>query len=253
VDETSRWGARKLARAIDHTLLRPDAREAEVLRLPDEAVRYGFAAVCVAPRWAARVRERLEELGVKGEVRLAVVVGFPHGTTTSSVKAFEAAEAVRAGADELDMVVSLGDLKDGRLERVRADIAAVVESAEGRPVKVILETALLTAEERARAVEAAASAGAAYVKTGTGFPPGGPATEEDVRALAALARPYGLRVKASGGIRDARTARLLLAAGADRLGTSSGVAIVREAEEEERWQREREELEQGKVQGPADA
>jgi len=234
VDASRLLGARELARAIDHTLLRPDAREAEVLRLPDEAVRYGFAAVCVVPRWVVRVHERFEELGTKGEVLLAVVVGFPHGTTTSSVKAFEAAEAVRAGADELDMVLSLGDLKDGRLERVRDDIAAVVEAAEGRPVKVILETALLTAEERVWAVEAAASAGAAYVKTGTGFPPGGPATEEDVRALAALAHPYGLRVKASGGIRDARTARRLLAAGADRLGTSSGVAIVREAEEEGR-------------------
>ncbi|MBT9253189.1 MAG: deoxyribose-phosphate aldolase [Brockia lithotrophica] len=237
-------GARELARVIDHTLLRPDAREAEILRLPDEAAQYGFAAVCVAPRWAARVRGRLEELGVGGEVRLAVVVGFPHGTTTSAAKAFEAAEAVRAGADELDMVVSLGDLKDLRMERVRADIAAVVEAAAGRPVKVILETALLTAEERARAVEAAALAGAAYVKTGTGFPPGGPATEEDVRELAALAHSYGLRVKASGGIRDARTARRLLAAGADRLGTSSGVAIVKEAEEEER-RRGSDGLEQG--------
>jgi deoxyribose-phosphate aldolase len=209
-----------LARYIDHTLLDPCATAADVRRLCDEARRYGFAAVCVASSRVALARGCLRGSAVK----VAAVVGFPHGNGLPEAKACEARAAVRLGADEIDMVLNLGALKDGDWESVHDDIRGVVEAA-GVPVKVILEAGALTQEEKIAAAAIARISGAAFVKTSTGFGPGG-ATLADVRLLRRAAGALG--VKASGGIRSAREARVLLDAGADRLGTSAGVAMVAE-------------------------
>lgn len=217
--EAVRWGG-ELARTIDHTWLKPDATATQIEALCREAIRYGFHAVCVNSYWVPLAAERLRGSGVK----VAAVVGFPLGAGLTAAKAAEAREAVKAGASELDMVLNVGALKSGRPDDVRRDIRAVVEAADGALVKVILETGLLTGEEKVAACRLAVEAGAHFVKTSTGFGPGG-ATVEDV---ALLRRTVGPRVgvKASGGIRDAEAARRMLAAGASRLGTSSGVAIV---------------------------
>lgn len=205
---------------IEHTALASTTTSRDVDRLCDEALHHGFAGVCVATCRLAQVRRRLE-----GRETLAVaVVGFPLGSSTTATKAFETGEAVRLGADEIDMVVSLGRLKEGDWLGVERDIRAVVEAARGHPVKAILETAVLDADETRRAALAAKHAGAAFVKTSTGFGPGG-ATVEAVRLLRETVGAE-LGVKASGGIRTLEAARALLAAGADRLGTSSGVAIA---------------------------
>jgi len=215
--------ARRLASMIDHTLLRPEATADDIRRLCDEAKEYGFCAVCVQPRWVALCRELLEGSGVK----VATVCGFPHGASLSEVKVFEASCAADDGADEIDMVISLGSLRQGRDDEVEADIRRVVEATAGRAiVKAILETALLTDEEKRRACRAAEQAGAAFVKTSTGFGPGG-ATARDVRLLRASVSPH-VGVKASGGIRTAEAALAMIEAGATRIGTSSGVAIVRQ-------------------------
>lgn len=212
--------ARDLAARIEHTLLKPQAQPADVDRLCDEAVAYGFAGVCVMPYYVPRAAARLAGRGV----RVVTVVGFPLGAHRTSVKAAEARDAVAAGADELDMVLQVGALKAGDDAAVEEDIAAVVAAAAGRPVKVILETALLTDEEIVRGCRIAERAGARYVKTSTGFGPGG-ATAEHV---ALMRRTVGSRmgVKAAGGIRTAADAWRMLRAGADRIGTSNGVAIV---------------------------
>ncbi|MEW5826534.1 MAG: deoxyribose-phosphate aldolase [Candidatus Bipolaricaulota bacterium] len=213
-----------LAAAIDHTLLGPAATSEAVDRLCDEAVRLGAASVCVNPRHAVRARERIAGTSV----RLCVVIGFPHGMTTPAVKAFEAREAIAAGAEELDMVLAVGALKDGDDEGVRADIAAVCDVAHAaRPratVKVILETCLLSDDEKRRAAVLAEHAGADFVKTSTGFAAGG-ATVEDVRLLRASVTP-GVSVKAAGGIRDTATALAMLDAGASRIGASRTADIL---------------------------
>ena len=210
----------EIASRIDHTLLFPGATAAQIRGLCDEARRYGFAAVCVASSRAALASECLRGSPVK----VAAVVGFPHGSALALAKACEAREAVRSGAGEIDMVVNLGALLDGDWKAVRDDIRGVVEAASGRPVKVILETGALTDEQKIAGAVIARSAGAAYVKTSTGFGPGG-ATVADVRLLArVVGRAMG--VKASGGIRTFAEASALLRAGASRIGTSSGVAMV---------------------------
>lgn len=221
----SRDPLRELASAIDHTLLKPEATRADILRLCREARDYGFAAVCVNPVW---VEEAVRQLA-GSPVVVATVIGFPLGASTTASKVFEARDALQAGARELDMVISLGLLKGGEEEKAREDMAAVVEVARehGVAVKVILETGLLTEEEKTRAAFLAVSAGASFLKTSTGFLGTG-ATVEDVALLRRLAPP-GVGVKASGGIRTFAHARAMLAAGANRLGTSSGVAIMEEA------------------------
>ncbi len=215
---------RRLAPLIDHTLLKADARREQVLALCREARHYGFAAVCVLPRHLALAVKAL----AGSPVRAVTVVGFPLGASLTSVKAFEAAGAVRQGAGELDMVLAVGALKDGDDAYARRDIRAVVRAAAGRPVKVILETALLTDAEKRRACRLALEAGARFVKTSTGL--AGGATAADVRLLR---REVGERagVKASGGIRTCREALAMVRAGATRLGTSAGVAIVTEEQE----------------------
>ncbi len=211
----------ELAKLIDHTLLKPDAVPGAIEKLCREAAEYGFASVCVNPANVARAVQLLRGTRVK----VCTVIGFPLGATTSLAKAFEARDAVAGGADELDMVLNVGALKAGDEALVSRDMRSVVEAAEGRVVKVILETGLLTEEEKVKACLLAKEAGAAFVKTSTGFGPGG-ATVEDVRLMRRTVGPdFG--VKASGGIRDRETAERMVAAGATRLGTSSGVAIVR--------------------------
>jgi deoxyribose-phosphate aldolase len=211
---------RRLAPRIDHTLLKADATPTMVAALCEEARMYGFASVCVNP---VMVRTAAMELS-GSRVRVGTVIGFPLGAATKSTKAFEVREAVDAGAEELDMVLAVGLLKAGETERVADDIAAVVKAGQGRGVKVILETWLLNDEEKRRACRLAVDGGAKFVKTSTGFGGGG-ATVGDIRLMRqAVGSSFG--VKASGGIRSFKDAENMLAAGADRLGTSSGVAMV---------------------------
>lgn len=212
----------RLAALIDHTLLKPEATRRDIQELCAEARELGFAAVCVNPVWVPLCHAALEESSVK----VATVIGFPLGANESATKAVEADLAVREGADELDMVAALGHIRAGDWLHVSHDIAAVVRAAAGRPVKVILETALLDAGQIVRASETALEAGAAFVKTSTGFNAAGGAT---VQAVELMHRAVGSRlgVKASGGIRDCATALRMLAAGATRLGTSSGARMAR--------------------------
>ena len=211
-----------IARLIDHTLLKPDARPAQVEQLCAEAVEWGFATVCVNSGYVPLCRRRVEG----SSVRVCSVIGFPLGAMLREVKAAEAAAAVNLGADELDMVMNIGWFKEGADEMVVSDIHRVLDTAQKRPVKVIIETCLLTYEEKERATRLVVEAGAAFVKTSTGFSTGG-ATVEDVMLLARVAAGR-IGIKASGGIRDYATALSMIEAGATRIGTSSGVAIVNE-------------------------
>ena len=209
-----------LAPLIDHTLLRPEATTAEVEQACEEARRYGFAGVCVRPAHVALVARLLAGC----PARAIAVVDFPRGSAQTAAKVDEARAAIAAGAQELDMVVNLGALQRRDYALVLGDIQAVVEMARPRPVKVILETGALGGEEKAIGAALAKAAGAAFVKTSTGFGPGG-ATVGDVALLRQVVGPE-MGVKASGGIRTAADARRMVEAGASRIGTSSGVAIV---------------------------
>ncbi|PKM89755.1 MAG: deoxyribose-phosphate aldolase [Firmicutes bacterium HGW-Firmicutes-12] len=212
-----------LAKRIEHTLLKPDAGEAQIRKLCQEAAKFGFKGVCVQPCY---VELCIQEL-IRTDIDVVAVVGFPLGANCSNIKALEARNAYISGACEADMVVNIGALKDRRLDKVREDIHEVVEVSKEFPgalVKVIIETALLTKEEKVLACELALQAGAQYVKTSTGFNGGG-ATVEDVLLMAEVVKGRG-RVKASGGIKTREQAERLLRAGADRLGTSSGLAII---------------------------
>lgn len=211
----------ELARYIEHTLLRPDATRGQIERLCEEARTHGFYGVCVNGSRVELASYLLEET----DVRVVAVVGFPLGAMSGDVKRFETEAAVDDGAHEIDMVMNIGLLKDGEYKRLLRELRDVVEAADERPVKVILETGLLTQEEKVRACELVLDSGARFVKTSTGFGPGG-ATVEDVRLLRQTVGER-LGVKASGGIRDTATALAMIEAGADRIGTSNGVAIVR--------------------------
>ena len=210
----------KLSKYIDHTLLKPQAQEAELKKLCKEAVENEFAAVCVNPTNVAFCAEQLAGSNIK----LASVVGFPLGASIPSIKSAETLMAVEDGANEIDMVINVAALKDKKHELVEADIKAVVDSAEGNTVKVIIETCLLTDEEKIKACELAKNAGANFVKTSTGFSTGG-ATIEDV-VLMHKTVGNELKVKASGGVRSYEDAMAMIEAGASRIGTSSGVAIL---------------------------
>ncbi len=210
----------RIARMIDHTLLKPEASEAEIRRLCAEALRYGFASVCVNPCWVPLCRKLISG----GRTKVCTVVGFPLGANQTPAKAFEAAQAVKEGADELDMVANIGWVKSGTLDLVEEDIRQVVKAAKGTPVKVIIETCLLTDEEKVRASLAARAAGAAFVKTSTGFNKAG-ATVGDVALMRRVVGPQ-MGVKAAGGIRDFASALQMVESGATRLGASASVAIV---------------------------
>ena len=214
-----------LASYIDHTLLKADATEAQITRLCAEAREHRFASVCVNPRWVALCAQLLAGSGV----RVCTVIGFPLGASSSAIKAAETRQAVADGADELDMVISVGDLKAGNNEFVRADIRGVVKAAEGRTVKVIIEACLLTDEEKSLACKLAMAAGADFVKTSTGFSTGG-ATVADVKLMRAAVGP-NFGVKAAGGIRTRQDALAMIEAGANRIGASAGIAICAENDE----------------------
>jgi len=213
------------ASLIDHTLLKPEATEADIKKLCDEAAEFGFASVCVNPGWVKRAAEFLRGSGVP----VCTVIGFPLGATLSDVKAYEARRAIFDGAREVDMVINIGKLKSGDDCAVEDDIQAVVDAAHENHIlcKVIIETALLTDEEKVRACLAAKNAGADFVKTSTGFAKGG-ATAHDV-ALMRHTVGKSLGVKASGGVKGIDDARAMFEAGATRIGASVGVKIAQEA------------------------
>lgn len=210
----------QLARYIDHTLLAPTATRADIVKVSEEARRYGFASVCVNSTWIGLVTRMLDG----SRVMPICVVGFPLGAMATPAKAAETRQAIADGAQEIDMVIDIGALKGGDHDRVFDDIRAVVDAAQGRPVKVILETTLLSRDEKIVGCAISKSAGAQFVKTSTGFAGGG-ATAADVALMRAVVGP-DMGVKASGGVRTAEDARAMIAAGADRLGASASVAIV---------------------------
>ena len=213
---------RAIAAYIDHTVLKPQASLAEVKKICEEAKEFRFASVCVNPCYIRYAAEQLEGSGVTP----CCVLGFPLGACTPEAKAFEAADAVKNGAREVDMVINVGAIKSDDWNLVERDIAGVVDAVRGKAiVKVILETCLLTDEEKKRACDASKTAGAHFVKTSTGFSTGG-ATEEDVRLMREAVGP-DIGVKASGGIKTYGDAVRMIRAGANRLGTSSGAAIAK--------------------------
>ena len=210
------------AKYIDHTLLKADAKAAEIIELCGEARMYSFASVCVNPTWVKTAAESLEGSAVK----VCTVIGFPLGASTSEVKAFETKNAIQNGANEIDMVINIGALRGGKDELVKKDIEAVVQAANNQAiVKVIIETSLLTESEKRTACELAVIAGADFVKTSTGFSTGG-ATAEDVLLMRGVVGPE-LGVKASGGVRSFEDMNQMIQAGATRIGASSGVQIMK--------------------------
>ena len=205
---------------IDHTMLKADTKREVIERYCDEAVQYDFASVCVNSCHVPFVAEKLKNT----EVKTCCVVGFPLGAMLTSAKAFEASESVKAGAQEVDMVINIGSLKDQDYDAVRNDIRAVVEASKPAIVKVIIETCLLTDDEKVKACELSVEAGAAFVKTSTGFSTGGASTHD----VALMKQTVGERalVKASGGIRTPEDAKAMIEAGADRIGAGNGVILL---------------------------
>ena len=205
---------------IDHTILKADATEQAVEKVCQEALANDFASVCINPYWVKKAAELLAD----SDVKVCTVIGFPLGANTKEVKVFEAKQAIQEGAQEVDMVINIGALKSGLTEAVLAEIKAVVEAAGSTLVKVIIETALLTDEEKVAVCKLAVEAGAEYVKTSTGFSTGG-ATVDDVALMKQTVGDKAL-VKASGGVRTKEDAEAMIKAGASRLGTSNGIQIV---------------------------
>ena len=212
----------ELNRYIEHTILKQDATKAEVMKTLEEAKEYNFRCVCVNP-----VNVKLAAEFLKGtDVNVVTVVGFPLGQSTTEAKVLETIDAVKNGADELDMVINSGKLKDGDYDYIVEDISAVKAACQGKPLKVILETDLLSKEEIKIASELCVKGGADFVKTSTGFVKGGVGAKvEDVKLMYETVKDAGLEVKASGGVRDKEGALAMIEAGATRIGTSSGVKI----------------------------
>ncbi|NQM55841.1 deoxyribose-phosphate aldolase [Streptococcus suis] len=214
----------KLNKYIDHTILKPETTQEQVEKILSEAKEYDFASVCVNPTWVSLAAESLKD----SDVKVCTVIGFPLGANTSAVKAFETKDAIANGADEIDMVINVGALKAGNDALVLDDIKAVVDASGDRLVKVIIETCLLTDDEKVRACQLSKEAGADYVKTSTGFSTGG-ATVADVALMRKTVGP-DMGVKASGGARSYEDAIAFIEAGASRIGASSGVAIMNGAQ-----------------------
>ena len=210
----------KLNKYIDHTLLKADASQEQIETLIEEAKKYDFASVCVNPTWVNFAAQALKATDVK----VCTVIGFPLGANTPELKAFETSDAIQNGANEIDMVINIGALKSRNFDLVERDIRAVVEAAKGTLVKVIIETCLLTDDEKVKACQIAQKAGADFVKTSTGFSTGG-ATVADVALMRKTVGP-NMGVKASGGARSYEDALAFIKAGATRIGASSGVAIM---------------------------
>ncbi len=212
-----------LNKHIEHTLLKQDAKKEDLIRLFEEAKKYKFLGVCVNPCYVSLAKENLKDTDVK----IVTVIGFPLGANTTETKIFETINAVRDGADEIDMVINVTKLKDGENDFITDEIRQIKAACQGKNLKVILETDLLLKEEIKLACELCVKAGADFVKTSTGFVKNGVGAKiEDVKLMYQTVNPYGLLVKASGGIRDKETALAMIQAGAERLGTSSGVKIV---------------------------
>ncbi|WP_414468524.1 deoxyribose-phosphate aldolase [Methanobacterium sp. ACI-7] len=212
----------ELAKIIDHTNLKPDACLKDIEKLCEEAKNYNFASVCVNPTNVSYAAHLLYETDIK----ICTVISFPLGANTSKIKFFETKNAVESGASEIDMVMNIGALKSGHIKEVESDINSVVAAAGGFVVKVIIETALLTEEEKINACNLVKDAGAHFIKTSTGFGYSG-ATVEDIKLIKETVGS-SMGIKASGGIRDLKTALLMIDAGATRIGTSSGVQIMKE-------------------------
>lgn len=211
-----------IAKMIDHTALKADTTKEQIVTLCEEAKQFGFFSVCVNPTWVKTAAELLKG----SDVKVCTVIGFPLGATTSATKAFETKDAITNGAAEVDMVINIAALKDQENEIVEQDIKAVVDVAHDKAlVKVIIETSLLTDEEKVRACKLAVKAGADFVKTSTGFSTGG-ATVEDIKLMRETVGP-DIGVKASGGVRDREGALQMIEAGATRIGASAGIAIVK--------------------------
>ena len=211
---------------IDHTNLKPFATKTDIEKLCAEAREYSFASVCVNPAYVALAKKLLDG----SDVMVCTVIGFPLGQNTTEIKVTEAENAYALGCDEFDMVINVGLLKDRQLQAVKDEIAAIVKATKGKTVKVIIETGLLTDEEKAIATKLSCEAGAHFVKTCTGFS-AGIATLEDVKIMRQNATE-GVKIKASAGIRSYADAKALIEAGAERLGTSAGIAVIREALED---------------------
>lgn len=212
-----------LNKHIEHTLLKQDAKLKDFIKLFNEAKAHKFLGVCINPAYVKLAKENLKD----NDVKVVTVIGFPLGANRSDVKAFEASKAVEDGADEIDMVINVTAIKNKDYDFVVNDIKAVKAACKDKPLKVILETDLLEKDEIKKACELCVEAKADLVKTSTGFVKGGVgAKAEDVKLMYETVSPYGLKVKASGGIRDKETAIKMIEAGAERLGTSSGVKIV---------------------------
>lgn len=213
-----------ITKYIDHTLLKPDAREEEIIKICSEAKEYGFLGVCVNPYYIKLASKELKNSGVK----ICAVIGFPLGSNTKEVKAFETKNSIENGAEEVDMVLNIGALKDKKYDVVKEDIRAVVEASKGKAkVKVIIECCLLNDEEKKMACQLSIEAGADFIKTSTGFNKGG-AQVEDIKLMKSVIGNKG-EVKASGGIRDFKKVLAMINAGAKRIGTSGSVQIVEES------------------------
>lgn len=209
------------AKYIDHTLLKPDSTREQIDTIIEEAKTYQFKSVCINPSHVAYAAQKLKET----DVLVCTVIGFPLGATTTNAKIFETEEAIKNGASEIDMVINIGALKDKRYDDVQKDIEGVIGAANGKTVKVIIETVLLTDEEKVKACELAEKAGADFVKTSTGFAGGG-ATPEDVKLMKDTVGDR-LEVKASGGFRNLEDFNKMIEAGATRIGASAGVQIIK--------------------------
>ncbi len=212
-----------LNKYVEHTLLKQDATKAELIKLFDEAKQYNFLGVCVNPCYVPLAKENLKD----SDVKIVTVIGFPLGANTTETKIFETINAVRDGADEIDMVINVTKLKDRELDYIVNEISGIKAACQGKALKVIIETDLLTKEEVKLASELCVKGGADFVKTSTGFVKGGVGAKvEDVEIMYNTVKDAGLQVKASGGVRDKEAAIAMIKAGASRLGTSSGVKIV---------------------------
>lgn len=210
----------KQSKYIDHTVLKATTQKEDVIKIIHEAIEYDFASVCVNPTWVPLASKMLQDT----DVLVCTVIGFPLGANTSATKAFETKDAVSNGAQEIDMVINIGAAKDHDFELVYEDIKSVVDAADGTLVKVIIETCYLTLEEKEECIKAAVRAGAHFVKTSTGFGTNG-ATVEDIKLMRSIVGP-DLGVKASGGVRSPEDFDQMISAGANRIGTSSGVKLV---------------------------
>ncbi|AHE65384.1 TPA: deoxyribose-phosphate aldolase [Pasteurella multocida] len=211
--------AKQIAQFIDHTALTAEKTEQDIIQLCDEAITHQFWSVCINSAYIPLAKQKLAGTPVK----ICTVVGFPLGANLSTVKAFETTEAIKAGADEIDMVINVGWIKSNKWDAVEKDIATVLAACAGKPLKVILETCLLSKDEIVKACEICKALNVAFVKTSTGFNRGG-ATKEDVALMKRTVGDIG--VKASGGVRDTETAIAMINAGASRIGASAGIAII---------------------------